>query len=83
MEDNILTHISEELGEIKGAVKGINRRLDITNGNIGKNQDKINQLETFRDNLTGKIVILVAIVGMIVSFVGSFAKDLISNYLGV
>lgn len=77
MSENILNRISQDIGRLEGKVDGINKRLDISNGRIAKNEEKINALESFKDNLQGRIVVVVAIVGLVVSFIGSFAKDII------
>ena len=75
--ENLLVEIAKDVGEIKGEVKGINKRLDITNGSVAKDKDRINKLETFKDNLSGKIIIIVAIIGLIVSVISSYLKDIV------
>ena len=82
MADNILNNIERSLGEITGELKGINKRLDISNSNIAKNQDRINKLESFKDNLTGRITIIVIIAGTAVSIAGSLLTTLIKQFTG-
>jgi len=77
-----LNNIERKIGELIGEVKGINKRLDTSNGNISKNQDRINKLESFKDNLTGRITIIVIIAGTAVSIVGSLLTTLIKQFTG-
>ena len=79
--DNLLIEIAKDTGEIKGEVKGINKRLDTLNNSVAKNKDRINRLETFRDNLSGKIIIIVAIVGVGISIVSSYLKDIVGFFI--
>ncbi|MBE0538261.1 MAG: hypothetical protein IH620_01000, partial [Ignavibacterium sp.] len=51
------------LGEIKGELIGIREQLTKMNGSLKSNSEKINGLETFRDNLQGRMTIIGAIAG--------------------
>jgi len=53
------------LGEINGKLEGICERLDKINGTLSKHDDKINDLETFKDNLQGRMSVISAISGFI------------------
>ena len=80
--ENLLVEIAKDTGFIKGEVKGINKRLDTLNSSVAKSKDRINELETFKDNLSGKIIIIVAIVGVGISIVSSYLKDIVSFLMG-
>lgn len=59
------------LGEINGKLEGICQRLDKINGRLDRHDSKINELESFRDNLQGKLSIISSIggfIGGIISF---------------
>lgn len=64
------------LGEINGKLDGICQRLNKINGTIAKHEDKINDLETFRDNLQGRMSVISATSG----FIGGIIS-LIIHYL--
>jgi hypothetical protein len=74
-----LNNIERTLGEILGKVEGINKRLDITNGRTSKNEEKISCLQSFQDNLVGKISVIVVLVNVAIMFVTSFLKDFLSK----
>jgi len=78
MSDQLLK-IAEDVGEIKGDVKGINRRLDTLNGSVLKNSTRINGLEDFRL----KMMTIFSVIALIASFLGSVLKDFILRFLGV
>lgn len=67
----MFTEISGSLGEIKGELKGVNQRLDTVNGRLGSHSRKINDLESFRDTLKGKVAIVSTIIGTVVAFITS------------
>ncbi len=48
--------ILEDLGEIKGELKGINKRLDRVNGSLGKHEEKIAKNAIKLSGLTGRII---------------------------
>lgn len=85
--NNKISEIYQQVGKLQGKVDegfyGINKRLDIMNGNVADNRKRINDLETFKDNLQGRIVIIVGVMGIIVAFIGSFLKDIVSEYLKI
>ena len=74
MKQEILKDICESIGRLEGKVDGINGRLDKINGSIINHDGRINGIETFRDNLIGKI----SIIGIIFGFIGSIAVSLIN-----
>lgn len=57
--------VQRALGRIEGKLDSVIARIDKVDATIITHDDKINLLETFRDNLTGKISILGAIAGII------------------
>jgi len=67
--DNVEGHheIMFSLGNLIGKVDGINQRLDSLNGRIGVNTGRIHSIESWKDNLIGKITVIVAIFGIIIS----------------
>ena len=64
------------LGQIDGKVDGIISRLDKMNGTLIDHNKKINLLETFRDNLQGRMTIIGAIAG----FIGAMITILINHF---
>jgi len=75
--DNLLVEIAKDTGEIKGELRGINKRLDTLNGSVADSKTRINTLESFKNNLQGRIIILVAIVGVGISIISAYLKDII------
>lgn len=69
--------IQRSLGRIEGKVDGINQRLDKVNGTLKDHSDKINLLETFRDNLQGRMTIIGAIAG----FLGALITTIINRFI--
>lgn len=67
------------LGEINGKLDGICQRLDKMNGRLDKHEDKINELETFRDNLQGRLSILSAIAGFVGALISMFFRKFFNN----
>lgn len=57
--------VQRALGRIEGKIDGIVSHIEKVDTLLKTHDDKINLLETFRDNLTGKISILGAIAGII------------------
>ena len=43
-------------------------------------EERTNMLETFKDNLTGKIAVIVIFIGFVASMLGDFVKDLLTNH---
>ena len=64
-----LDQISNAIGRLEGKVDGICDRLDGMNGSVRGNADKINELETFRDQTMGKATIIGAVSGFIGSII--------------
>jgi hypothetical protein len=62
-----LNNIERTLGTILGELKGVNCRLDITNGRVGKLEDRTNRTETELDQMKGRATILGAVAGIVVS----------------
>jgi hypothetical protein len=62
-----LNNIERTLGTILGELKGVNCRLDITNGRVGKLEDRTNHTETELDQMKGRATILGAVAGIVVS----------------
>lgn len=58
------------LGEIRGDVKGINTRLDISNGRIAKSEGRIDTLESINDQQKGSIRVVGGIWKVIAGFGG-------------
>ncbi|MDO8094415.1 MAG: hypothetical protein Q6360_13135 [Candidatus Brocadiales bacterium] len=65
------------LGEILGEIKGVNQRLDRTNGRLDKHDFKIDALEAFKDQATGKL----AMVGVAAAFLFSIVGAAINNVM--
>ena len=53
IDDNIQRSLGRIEGKVKEGFEGIHHRLDKMNNSIKDNADKINDLETFRDNVEG------------------------------
>ena len=51
------------LGEIRGEVKGINQRLDISNGRLAKHDSSIQSLQEFQARHSGETKIIGVIWG--------------------
>lgn len=75
-ETEILIKMNHAIGELSGKVDGINQRLDGINGSLKTHDEAINELQTFKDNLTGKL----GVIGTIAGFLGSIIT-MIVNYL--
>ncbi len=69
----MLIELSEKIGQLQGETKkgfeGVNQRLDRLNGNVHNHCERIQKLEGFKNNLTGKISILVIVLTLIISFI--------------
>ena len=65
------------LGEIKGELTGIREQLTKMNGSLKSNSDKINQLETFRDNWQGRLSVIGGVAGML----GAMITIVINHFL--
>ena len=81
MTEKTLNNIERSLGEITGELKGVNQRLDTQNGNVAKCTDRINKLETFKDNLTGKITVIVIVAGTAASLIGFAIKEVYEHFI--
>ena len=53
------------LGEIRGDVKGIHQRLDVSNGRLLKHDQALQELKTYQDTQSGQTKILASIWGCI------------------
>lgn len=53
------------LGQIDSKLDGVNKRLDTVNGRLGKHDEHIATLNTFKDTLTGKLVMLSALFSLL------------------
>ncbi len=51
-----------------------------TNAHFAMLETRTNVLEAFKDNLTGKIAVIVIFVGFFVSLAGDYVKDLITKH---
>ena len=78
---NQLDQISQAIGKLQGQVEtgftAINNRLDRQNGSIKCHDDRINELETFRDTMVGKISVISAIFG----FIGAMVLAIVNWFL--
>lgn len=68
-----------ELGEVKGELIGINKRLDKLNGSVGKNKDDINKINITIAKVGGIIVVVTALLAGL----WELLKVYISSKLGV
>ena len=57
--------IIKALGNIEGKIDGINKRLDLMNGSLGKHETRINDNEHKIDIATGKATAIGALLGVI------------------
>lgn len=71
--------IMHELGEVKGELIGINKRLDKLNGSVGKNKDDINKINITIAKVGGIIVVVTALLAGL----WELLKVYISSKLGV
>ena len=73
-------NIQRALGDLEGAMregfKGIHSRLDILNGSVEKHDEKINDLETFRDTSKGKMAIIATAFGTLSALIVAYFKNL-------
>jgi hypothetical protein len=74
--------IAYHLGGIHEQLKGINARLDKVNGRLDRHDDAIAILESWRQNLKGKISVIAAITSVIVTFFVSVLGFLLSRLIG-
>jgi len=51
------------LGEIRGDVKGIHQRLDISNGRLSKHDVSLNELKSYQDRQIGQTKLLSVVWG--------------------
>lgn len=73
----ILLEMKENQGREEGKIDGINQRLDTVNGRLGKHDDRLGILDSFKDNLKGKV----AVISLLVGGIGAFLGNLIISYL--
>lgn len=59
-----------QLGELKGMVNGINQRLDVSNGRIAKNEEKIATNRSEIDKANGAVKLFSWIWGAVIAFGG-------------
>ena len=71
MSDTPHEQIMFSLGEIKGELKGVNKRLDKLNNGQSKNTDDIVDLQTDRAKITGIVVGVSGVVSIIVALVSN------------
>ena len=69
MKDDVQRSLGRIEGKLEEGFLNINKRLDGVNGSIKAHDTKINDLETFRDNLQGRMSIIGAIAGVIGAFI--------------
>lgn len=67
--------IMRAIGRLEGKVDEINSRLDTLNGSQKKQDDKIDSLESWKDQLTGKIAIISVFVAGAVSLFFAFIRN--------
>jgi hypothetical protein len=70
-------NVQRSLGRIESKVDAINQRLDSMNGSIKDHATQINNLESFRDNLQGRMTIL----GTIAGFIGAMITAIINHFI--
>jgi archaellum component FlaC len=58
-----------QLGKLSGKMDGIAQRLDIINGSVSRNTQRIEMLESWRSNFAGKLTIVVAVFGFFISLI--------------
>ena len=75
--DNIERAIGNLEGTMKTGFKEINRRLDKTNGTIEDHNDKIDKLETFKDQTEGAKKETTRIAGIGGAIAGGFVTAVI------
>lgn len=63
------------VGRIEGGIDGINKRLDFVNGRLNKSEDNINDLQSFNDNLKGKITAWSVLGGAAITGIWEFFKS--------
>jgi len=79
MKDDIQRSLGRLEGTINTGFNAINERLDKLNGSIKTHEEKINLLETFRDNLQGRMSIIGAIGGVIGTLITIFFNKFINK----
>ena len=71
--------LNRTLGEILGEIRGVNLRLDRTNGRLDKHDDKIDHLEAFKDQATGKLAMMSAGITFFIGIVGVGINKMLWN----
>ena len=57
------------LGKLDGKLDGVLDRLDISNGRIEKNEDRLSRVEAWQNNIKGRVTIISTGVGILVTFI--------------
>lgn len=83
---NILLDIQKQLGDVKTETRGqsemlkaLNEKVAIQNGRIYKAEGNIGSIQSLLENWKGKMVIIVAIVGI----VGNLIITIIKSKIGI
>jgi t-SNARE complex subunit (syntaxin) len=64
-----LNDIYQIVGRLEGKVDGINQRLDVSNGRIGKSEERIDCLEKSVDEAKGGVKMVVVFWGIVITLV--------------
>lgn len=65
-----LNKIERTLGRLEEGILGIQKRLDISNGRIAKNEDRMNKCESLIDQIKGAGKLIHIFWGGVVAIVG-------------
>jgi len=73
--DEILRAIGRLEGAMTEGFKAIHARQDVANGKLIKHDEKIDELESYRDQLKGRVAVIAGGVGFVGSLVVVWFKD--------
>ena len=69
MDSDNHNQIMLTLGKLDGKLDGVLDRLDISNGRIEKNEDRLSRVEAWQNNMKGRVTIISTGVGILVTFI--------------
>ena len=79
MESCDLNDVMRAIGTLEGKLQegfeGIHRRQDTTNGRLDKHDDRLGDLEGWKNQQVGRITVIGATVGVIFGLIGAFIQS--------
>lgn len=71
--------LNRTLGQILGELKGMNQRLDFITSNQDKHEERLNDLESFKDTAVGKFAVIGTVATFIFGIIGSYITDFLTG----